>query len=103
MVRLLATEFDDTQIARVLNKQGRRTGKGNPFTAHKVALLRNRNGIAVFPRHKARDPTPGSLHCRRGAAELGVCSVDNSALAARWALAWSAAGSRRAMADRADR
>ena len=56
MVRLLATELDDAQIARVLTKQGRHTGKGNPFSAHKVAQLRNRNGIPVYPRHKARDP-----------------------------------------------
>jgi DNA invertase Pin-like site-specific DNA recombinase len=73
MVRLLATEFDDAQIARVLNKQGRRTGKGNPFTAHKVALLRNRNGIAVFPRQKARDPRHGPFTADEVAAELGVC------------------------------
>ncbi|MFC1482497.1 recombinase family protein [Myxococcota bacterium] len=73
MVRLLATELDDAQIARVLNKQGRRTGKGNPFTAQKVAQLRNRNGIAVFPRHRARDPREGPFTADQAAAELGVC------------------------------
>jgi hypothetical protein len=72
MVRLLATEFDDAQIARVLAKQGRRTGKGNPFTAHKVAQLRNRNGIDVYPRHKARDPREGPFTADEAAAELGV-------------------------------
>jgi hypothetical protein len=73
MVRLLATEFDDAQIARVLNKQGRRTGKGNTFTAHRVAQLRNRNGIAVYPRHRAKDPRQGPFTADQAAAELGVC------------------------------
>jgi DNA invertase Pin-like site-specific DNA recombinase len=72
MVRLLATEFDDAQIARVLCKQGRLTGKGNPFTAHKVAQLRNRNGIALYPRHRARDPRQGPFTADQAAAELGV-------------------------------
>jgi hypothetical protein len=49
LVRTLATEFDDVQIARILAKQGRLTGEGKPFTAHKVATLRNRHGIAVHP------------------------------------------------------
>lgn len=73
MVRLLATEFDDAQIARVLNKQGLRTGHGNPFTAHRVAMIRNRNGIAVFPRHRPRDPREGPFTADQAAAELGVC------------------------------
>jgi hypothetical protein len=32
LVRKLAVEFDDAQIARVIDRQGRRTGNGNPFT-----------------------------------------------------------------------
>jgi len=74
MVRLLATEFDDAQISRILAKQRRRTGKGNPFTAHKVAQLRNRHNIAVFPRHKARDPKEGPFTADEAAAQLGVSS-----------------------------
>jgi DNA invertase Pin-like site-specific DNA recombinase len=72
MVRLLASELDDAQIARVLAKQGRRTGKGHPFTAHKVAQLRNRNGIDVYPRHKARNRREGPFTADEAAAELGV-------------------------------
>lgn len=74
MVRTLATEFDDAQIARVLSRQGRRTGKGNPFTAHKVAMLRNRNGIPVHPQRRARDPKEGPFTADQAAAELGVSS-----------------------------
>lgn len=74
MVRTLAAEFDDAQIARVLNKQGRRTGHGNPFTAHNVAQLRNRNGIAVRPVERASDPKEGPFTADEAAAQLGVCS-----------------------------
>lgn len=74
MVRLLATELDDAQIARALNNQGRKTGKGNSFSAQKVAQLRNRNDISVYPRHKPRDPREGPFSADEAAAELGVCS-----------------------------
>ena len=72
MVRKLATEFDDKQICRVLNKQGRRTGHGNPFTAHKVAQLRNRNGIPNCPKKEPQDPKEGPFTADEAAAELGV-------------------------------
>ncbi len=74
MVRKLATEFDDVQIARVLSRQGRRTGHGNPFTAMKVANLRNHNDIPVHPRARASDPSEGPFTADEAAAELGVCS-----------------------------
>jgi len=74
-VRVLATEFDDIQISRVLNKQGRRTGFGNPFTAHKVAMLRNRNNIALHPFRHARDCKEGPFTADEAAAELSVCSA----------------------------
>lgn len=74
MVRLLATEFDDAQIATILAKQGRRTGKGNSFSAHKVAQLRIRNDIPVHPRHKARHPREGPFTADQAAAELEVRS-----------------------------
>ncbi|MFQ5381969.1 MAG: recombinase family protein [Dehalococcoidia bacterium] len=74
MVRKLATEFDDAQIARALNRQGRRTGRGNPFTAMKVAKLRNSNDIPVHPRARATDSSEGPFTADEAAAELGVCS-----------------------------
>jgi len=76
MVRKLATEFDDAQIARILAKQGRRTGKGNPFSAHKVATLRNRNAIPVLAnRRRAENPKEGPFNADEAAAELGVCAT----------------------------
>jgi hypothetical protein len=40
LVRRLAEHYPDKQIAAILARQGRRTGAGNPFTAHRVAGLR---------------------------------------------------------------
>jgi len=74
MVRTLAAEFDDAQIACILSKQGRRTGEGNPFTSHKVAQLRHRNDIAVHPLRRARDPKEGPFTADQAATELGVAS-----------------------------
>jgi len=74
MIRKLAVEFDDTQISRVLNKQNRRTGEGNPFTAHKVSQHRNRHGIPNCPKREARDPREGPFTADEAAAQLGVTS-----------------------------
>ena len=52
-----------------------RTGCGNTFSAHKVAQLRNRNGIPGHPRHRPQDPTQGPFTADQVAAELGVCST----------------------------
>ena len=74
LIEKLAVELDDAQIARVLNKQGRRTGEGNPFTAHGVAAHRNRHGIACCPKKRARDPRQGPFTADEAAAELEVTS-----------------------------
>jgi excisionase family DNA binding protein len=72
MIRKLAVEFDDAQIARVLSKQGRRTGEGNVFTAHRVATHRNRHGIPNCPKPIATDSKEGPFTADEAAAELSV-------------------------------
>ncbi len=72
LVRQLAKEFDDAQIARILNKQGRRTGMGNPFTKHNVLSMRGRHKIPKCPRKPVRDPREGPFTADEAAAELGV-------------------------------
>lgn len=72
LIRKLAVELDDAQIARVLNKQGRRTGEGNPFTANRVATHRSRHKIACCPQKRARDPRQGPFNADEAASELGV-------------------------------
>lgn len=72
LVRKLAEEFDDTQIARILNKQGRKSGVGNPFTKSSVMSLRGKNQIPVCKANPARDPREGPFTADEAAVELGV-------------------------------
>ncbi len=53
LVRRLAEHYDDTEIARILSRQGRRTATGLDFTRERVNALRNGRGIP------ACRPTPG--------------------------------------------
>ena len=73
LVRMLAKEFDDAQIARILNRQGRRSGLGNPFTKSSVMSLRGKNRIPACSRKLARDPRHGPFTADEAAAELDVC------------------------------
>lgn len=72
LVRELGREFDDAQIARILNKQGRRSGLGNPFTQPSVTSLRGKHGIAKCPHKIAQDPIEGPFTADEAARELGV-------------------------------
>ena len=73
LVRKLAEEFDDAQIARILNKQGRKSGLGNAFTKSSVCSLRGKNGIPAPKRTLVRDPRQGPFTADEAAVELGVC------------------------------
>ena len=42
----MARRYRDDQIARVLSKLGRRTGKGNRWTQPRVATVRRKYAIA---------------------------------------------------------
>jgi DNA invertase Pin-like site-specific DNA recombinase len=52
LIRSLAVYHCDREIAIVLNKQGRRTGRGLPFTERRVKHVRQRHGIAAAPARK---------------------------------------------------
>jgi excisionase family DNA binding protein len=71
-VRKLATEFDDTQIARILHRQGCRSGIGLAFTKSSVAGLRHKHQIPACPKTPARDPREGPFTADEAASELGV-------------------------------
>jgi hypothetical protein len=45
LIRQLAAEFSDVEIARILHRKRLRTSKGLTFTRHRVASLRNNYGI----------------------------------------------------------
>jgi hypothetical protein len=73
LVRRLAVEFDDAQIARILNKQGRRSGLGNAFTKQRVTSLRGHHKIAACAKNRPQDPSEGLFTADEAAVELGVC------------------------------
>jgi hypothetical protein len=72
LVRRLAQEFDDAQIARILNRQGRRTARNNPFTQANVLSLRGHHQIPKCAAPQARDAKEGPFTADEAAVELGV-------------------------------
>jgi DNA invertase Pin-like site-specific DNA recombinase len=72
LVRELAREFDDAQIARILNRQGRRSGRGLAFTKDSVKSLRGKNRIPKPPKPMPRDEREGPFTLDDAARELGV-------------------------------
>jgi len=55
LIRQLAVRYSDEEIARVLNRQGRRTGKDNHWTKDRVASARRRS---VIDGHRRPRPDP---------------------------------------------
>ena len=72
LVRQLAAQFDDAQIARILNKQGRRSGRGIPFTQAAITSLRGKNKIPKYEKIVTTDPRQGPFNAEQAARELGV-------------------------------
>src|SRR6266478_10164420 len=55
LIRQMAVRYSDEEIARVLNKHGRRTGKGNRWTTNRVGAARRRY---VIDGHRRPCPDP---------------------------------------------
>jgi len=72
LVRKLAVDLDNAQIARTLNRQGRRSGLGRPFTAIAIHSLRAKNQIPGHSHRVAKDPTEGPFTAEEAAQRLGV-------------------------------
>ena len=74
LVRRLAERYPDKQIAAILARQGRRTGAGNPFTAHNVHGLRTYHKIPAAPvRPTTHDGDMVTI--AKAASELGVSTA----------------------------
>jgi hypothetical protein len=73
LVHRLAAHYPDAVIAGILNRQGRKTARGDRFTANKVGNLRR---YWKIPRFKAPDaPLDGELATIKKAADiLGVAA-----------------------------
>ena len=69
LIRRLAAHHPDGQIAAILNRQGRRTGHGLPFTRARVQGARFRGGIPAAP---PPDPDSKLVTIQTAAAQLGV-------------------------------
>jgi excisionase family DNA binding protein len=69
LIGRLAVHHPDHQIAGILNRQGRRTGTGRPFTATRVKSVRQRNRIPVAP---PPDPDADTITIEQAAAQLNV-------------------------------
>jgi excisionase family DNA binding protein len=65
----LAAHHPDHQIAAILNRQGRRTGTGRPFTATRVKSVRQRNQIPAAP---PPDPGADTITIEQAAAQLNA-------------------------------
>jgi len=69
-VRALARICSDAMIANVLNRNGRRTGRGNFWTRERVTALRSHHTIPVYS--DERRATEGWLNLTEAARLLGV-------------------------------
>ncbi|MEE8300828.1 MAG: recombinase family protein [Candidatus Tectomicrobia bacterium] len=72
LIRQMAVRYSDEEIARVLNKHGRRTGKGNRWTKNRVGAARRR---AVIDGHRRPRPDPEVLSLQQAARYCGVSST----------------------------
>jgi len=77
LIGRLAVHHPDHQIAAILNRQGRRSGTGLPFTATRVKGVRQRAGIPVAP---PPDPDGETVTIEQAASTLQV----STATVRRW-------------------
>jgi hypothetical protein len=70
LVRVLARQMPDKAIASVLNRAGKRTGRGNGWTSSRVCSLRNNHRIASYRDGERRER--GEVTLDEAAASLSV-------------------------------
>ncbi len=76
LIQRLACHYNDSEIARILSRQGRTTAKGLPFTRERVNALRQRRGIPAAP-PPSRQLADGAeiMSLTEATRELGVGSA----------------------------
>lgn len=76
LIRRLAERYDDTRIAQILSRQGRKTAKGLDFTRARVNALRQDRAIPAGPRATDTDgdDTARVMSLTEACRELGVGS-----------------------------
>jgi hypothetical protein len=73
LVRELARQMPDKQIARLLNRAGKPTGRGNGWTEVRVRSFRHHHEIAVFRPGEWADR--GEITLKAAARIIGVTSM----------------------------
>ena len=73
LVRDLARLMPDRWIASLLNRVGKRTGKGNPWTEARVRTFRTSRDIAVYREGERQER--GELTLQEAAERLGVSKM----------------------------
>ena len=73
LVTVLARQMPDQAIAAVLNRAGKKTGRGNGWTRSRVCLLRNHRGIT--PYHEGERAERGEVTLDEAAAALDVSAA----------------------------
>ena len=72
LIRQMAPRYSDEEIARVLNRQGRRTGKGNRWSKARVGSARRRY---VINGHRRPRPDPAVLSLQQAARYCEVSTT----------------------------
>jgi hypothetical protein len=70
LVRVLARQMPDKAIASVLNRAGKKTGRGNGWTQSRLCSLRSNHGIATYREGERRER--GEVTLDEAAAALSV-------------------------------
>lgn len=73
LIRGLARLMPDKDIASLLNRAGKRTGRANSWTQSRVCTFRNQHGIAVY--RDGERGERGELTLKEAAATLGVSTM----------------------------
>jgi len=75
LLRKLAAEFNDAQIARILARRGIYNLHGKAYTRSGIVALRRQHEIVACVQPRARDPREGPFSAQEAAKELGVCNA----------------------------
>jgi DNA invertase Pin-like site-specific DNA recombinase len=76
LVRRLACHYNDSEIARILSRQGRKTATGLSFSRERVNALRQSRGIPTAPPPSPRaDDSAQIMSLTEARGELGVSDV----------------------------
>ncbi len=73
LIRSLARQLPDGAIAAMLNRLGRRTGRGNTWTQVRVRSFRNSHGVEVYRSGEMAER--GELTLKESAERLGVSKM----------------------------